>query len=87
MDPKLSKRSLDRCAGTAAVSSDCARFEPGEPVWVMEANGAQRRAEYLGARVVSVWRAGPPMVFVLYTDSQSVEAVEMDRVIPRRTTA
>jgi hypothetical protein len=53
----------------------------------MEANGAQRRAEYLGARVASVWRAGPPMVFVLYTDSHSAEAVEMDRVIPRRTAA
>jgi len=87
MYSKAGQRSPDRRAGTPAVSSDCARFEPGEPVWVMQANGAQRRAEYLGAGGVSVWRAGPPMVFVLYTDSRSAEAVEMDRVIPRRTTA
>ena len=77
---------MERRPGTATVSGDRALFKPGEPVWVMEANGAQRRAEYLGARVVSVWRGEPPMVFVVYTDTHSAEAVEMDRVIPRRTT-
>jgi len=86
MYPKLGKRSTERRPITATASSDLAPFEAGEPVWVMEANGAQRRAEYLGARVVSVWRGEPPMVFVVYTDTHSAEAVEMDRVIPRRTT-
>lgn len=87
MNPKSAGRSVERRSHTAALGSDRAPFEPGEPVWVMEANGSQRRAEYLGARVVSVWRSGPPMVFVLYADSHVAEAVEMDRVIPRRTTA
>jgi hypothetical protein len=87
MNPKSARRSLDRRPGTATVGSDRAAFEPGEPVWVMEANGGQRGAEYLGARVASVWRGGPPMVLVVYTDSRSADAVEMDRVIPRRTTA
>jgi poly(3-hydroxybutyrate) depolymerase len=87
MNIRSAGRSVDRHPGAATVASDRAAFEPGEPVWVMEANGAQRPAEYLGARVMSVWRGGPPMVFVLYTGSHSAEAVEMDRVIPRRTTA
>jgi hypothetical protein len=85
MNAKSARCSIARRAGTAAVASDHAAFVAGDPVWVMAANGVQRRAEYLGARVASVWRAGPPMVFVLYMDSHSVEAVEMDRVIPRRT--
>ena len=83
--PSLAVQKVYRLG--VAVASDRATFVPGEPVWVMEANGAQRRAEYLGARVASVWRAGPPMVFVLYADNHSAEAVEMDRVIPRRATA
>ena len=87
MNPNSTGRSVDRRPGTAMLGSDGAPFEPGEPVWVMEADGTQRRAEYLGARVMSVWRGGPPMVFVLYTGSHSAEAVEVDRVIPRRTAA
>jgi len=86
MNPKSARSRIDRRPGTATAGSDRAAFVPGGPVWVMEANGAQRRAEYLGARVVSVWRGEPPMVFVVYTDTHSAEAVEMDRVIPRRTT-
>jgi hypothetical protein len=87
MNPKAARRCIDRRPATATVGSDRAQFEPGEPVWVMEADGAQRRAEYLGAGVPSVWRGGPPMVLVLYTDSHSADAGEMDRVIPRRITA
>ena len=85
MNSKSARPSIERRPGTRAVASDPAPFVAGEPVWVMEEDGAQRRAEYLGARVPSVWRAGPPMVFVLYTDSHWAEAVEMDRVIPRKT--
>ena len=85
MNTKSATWSIDRRPGTRTVASDRTPFVAGDPVWVMEADGAQRRAEFLGARVASVWRAGPPMVFVLYTDSHSAEAVEMDRVIPRRT--
>ncbi len=87
MNPKSARRTIDRRPVAATAWSDRAAFQPGEPVWVMEANGAQRRAEYLGARVPSVWRGGPPMVLVLYTDSHSADAVEMDRVIPRRPAA
>jgi hypothetical protein len=87
MNPKSAGRTVAQPSDTAALGSDRGPFEPGEPVWVMEANGSQRSAEYLGARVVSVWRSGPPMVFVLYSDSHAAEAVEMDRVIPRHTAA
>jgi hypothetical protein len=58
-------------------------FHKGEPVWVMEADGSQRPAEYVGVREVSAWFGGPPAVFVLYTDTHSGGAVEVDRVIPR----
>jgi hypothetical protein len=77
----------ERRLGTAMVTSGRAWFELGEPVWVMEADGARRPAEYMGARVASVWRGGPPMALVRYTDSHFAEAVEMDRIIARRTTA
>jgi hypothetical protein len=87
MNPKSARSRIDRRPRAAPAGSDRAAFVPGKPVWVMEADGAQRRAEYLGARVPSVWRGGPPMVLVLYTDSHLTDAVEMDRVILRRTTA
>jgi hypothetical protein len=87
MNPKAPGRSIDRRPRTATVAGERTPFAPGEPVWVMEAGGGQRRAEYLGARVLSVWRGGPPMVFVVYADSHVAEAVEVDRVIPRRSAA
>lgn len=59
-------------------------FHKGEPVWVMESDGSQRAAEYIGVREVSAWFGGAPMVFVFYTDTRSAGAVEVDRVIPRR---
>jgi hypothetical protein len=62
------------------------QFHKGEPVWVMEADGSQRPAEYIGVREVSAWFGGAPSVFVLYTDTRSAGVVEVDRVIPRETT-
>lgn len=61
-------------------------FHKGEPIWVMEADGSQRAAEYIGVREVSAWFGGPQMVFVFYPDTRSEGAVEVDRVIPRATT-
>jgi hypothetical protein len=61
-------------------------FYKGEPVWVMEADGSQRAAEYVGVREVSAWFGGAPSVFVLYTDTHAGGAVAVDRVIPRETT-
>ncbi len=58
-------------------------FQQGEPVWVMEADGSRRPAEYVGVREASAWFGGPPSVFVLYTDTHSAGSVEVDRVIPR----
>lgn len=87
MDHQSGRSNYERDVGTAIVASVRASFELGEPVWVMEAGGAPRRAEFMGARIVNVWRSGPPMAFVLYTDSRTVEAVEMDRIISRHTTA
>jgi hypothetical protein len=51
----------------------------------MGSHGDQRAAEYVGEAEMGVWFGGPPKVLVLYPDVDSVEAVEMDRVIPRDT--
>jgi hypothetical protein len=58
-------------------------FQRGDPVWVLEADGSQRAAEYVGEAETSAWFGGPPRVIVVYPETQSGEAVEVDRVIPR----
>jgi hypothetical protein len=60
-------------------------FQQGEPIWVMEPDGSQRPAEYVGVQETSAWFGGPPSVLVLYTDTRSGGAAEVDRVIPRET--
>ncbi len=52
-------------------------------MWVIQADGSQRAGEYVGGAETSAWFGGAPTVFVAYPDTQSGEAVEVDRVIPR----
>ena len=59
-------------------------FHRGQPVWVIDADGGQRAAEYVGEGETSVWFGGPPTVIVIYPDRQVGENVEVDRVIPRQ---
>ena len=58
-------------------------FHKGEPVWVVQADGARRAAEYVGEGELSAWFGGPPTVLVVYPDTKSGEAVEVDRVLAR----
>jgi hypothetical protein len=58
-------------------------FHKGQDVWVRQANGSQRAAEYVGEGEQSAWFGGPPTVIVVYPDDGSGEAVEVDRVIAR----
>ncbi len=58
-------------------------FHKGEPVWVMQSDGSQRAGEYVGVAETSAWFGGPPTVIVVYPDTRSGEAVEVDRVLPR----
>jgi len=58
-------------------------FQQGEHVWVIQADGSRRAAEYVGVGEMSAWFGGPPQVLVVYPDTKSGEAVEVDRVIPR----
>ena len=58
-------------------------FHRGQPVWVMNEDGSQRAAEYVGEAEQSAWFGGPPRVIVVYPETESGEAVEFDRVIPR----
>ena len=58
-------------------------FHKGQAVWVMEADGSQRAAEYVGVREASAFFGGPPGVIVVYLDTRAGGSVEVDRVIPR----
>jgi len=58
-------------------------FYEGQPVWVIQGDGSERAAEYVGGAETSAWFGGAPTVFVAYPDTKSGEAVEVDRVIPR----
>ena len=63
------------------------RFHKGQPVWVVDRDGTRRAAEYVGEGGASSWFGGPPTVIVVYPDTRSGEAVEVDRVLPRQPDA
>ena len=63
------------------------RFHQGQPIWVVEPDGSQRAAEYVGEGELSAWFGGSPSVFVVYADTREGAAVEIDRVIPRNADA
>jgi hypothetical protein len=58
-------------------------FHRGQHVWVIQADGSQRAAEYVGEGEMSAWFGGAPTVIVVYPDDHSGGAVEVDRVIAR----
>lgn len=58
-------------------------FHKGQPVWVIEEDGARRAAEYVGEGETSAWFGGPAKVFVVYVDTQTGGVVEAERVISR----
>ena len=59
------------------------QFHKGQPIWVIEPDGSQRAATYVGEGETSAWFGGPPKVIVVYPDQGVGEAVEVDRVIAR----
>jgi hypothetical protein len=58
-------------------------FHKGQDVWVIQADGSRRAAEYVGQGEMSAWLGGAPTVIVVYPDTARGEAVEVDRVIAR----
>jgi hypothetical protein len=58
-------------------------FHKGQPVWVIQSDGSERAAEYVGVGETSAWFGGPPQVIVVYPDTRSGESVPFDRVIAR----
>lgn len=59
------------------------RFHQGQPVWVIEPDGSQRAAEYVGEEETSAWFGGPPRVIVVFADTREGAEVDVDRVIAR----
>ncbi len=60
------------------------QFHKGQPVWVIGEDGSERAAEYVGEGETSAWFGGPPTVIVIFADTKTGAAVEVDRVIPRQ---
>ncbi len=58
-------------------------FRRGQDVWVVNPDGSRRAAEYVGEGEMSAWFGGTPTVIVVYPDTATGEAVEVDRVIAR----
>ena len=58
-------------------------FHRGDAIWVVEPDGSQRAAEYVGEGELSAWFGGAPTVYVVYEDTRQGGSVEVDRVIPR----
>jgi hypothetical protein len=58
-------------------------FHRGQPVWVIQPDGSQRAAEYVGEGEMSAWFGGTPTVIVVFPDTHTGAAVEVDRVIAR----
>jgi hypothetical protein len=67
----------------AAVAIGDGAFQKGQPIWVMQADGSARAGVYVGEGETSAWFGGPPTVYVVYPDSESGEAVAMDRITAR----
>lgn len=61
---------------------DDRRFYRGQTVWVVQGDGSQRAAEYVGQAQQIAWWGGVPTVYVVYRDTGAGESVEMERVIP-----
>jgi hypothetical protein len=61
------------------------QFHKGQAIWVMQPDGTQREAEYVGEGETSAWFGGPPTAIVIFPDTETGEMVEVDRVIPRDT--
>jgi hypothetical protein len=59
-------------------------FHKGEPVWVIQGDGSQRAAEYVGEGEMSAWFGGTPTAIVVYPDDRSGGPVEIDRIIARK---
>jgi hypothetical protein len=59
------------------------RFHKGQPVWVIQPDGSQRPAEYVGEAELGAWFGGSPQVIVVFTDTKTGAEVDVDRVIAR----
>jgi hypothetical protein len=62
-------------------------FSRGQDVWVLQADGSWRAAEYVGEGAMSAWFGGVPTAIVVYPDTAMGETVETDRVLARHPDA
>jgi len=58
-------------------------FHKGQDIWVLNADGSQRAAEYVGEGELSAWFGGVPTAVVVFPDTAKAESVEVDRIVAR----
>jgi hypothetical protein len=57
-------------------------WREGQPIWVEQSDGSQRKAIFVGEAVQS-WFGGTPGAYVVYLDTRSGEEVSIMRIVPR----
>ncbi len=58
-------------------------FHEGQKVWVELEGGKQRPAVYVGGGENSVFFGGPPLAYIVLTDTREGAEVELSQIIPR----
>jgi len=51
------------------------QFHEGQPVWVIEPDGSQRPANFVGEGEMSAWLGGSPTVLVVCLDTQLISSL------------
>lgn len=67
--------------GTRTMATD--PFQEGQRVWVHGPDGATRPALYVGGADGMSFLGGPPIAYVVLTDTRETAQVQLDRITTR----
>jgi hypothetical protein len=63
--------------------ADDGLYEQGQKLWVHEPEGQDRPAVYVGDGDNATFFGGPPLAYVVFTDTREGAEVELQRLTPR----
>ena len=58
-------------------------FHEGQKIWVIQPDGTERAAIYVGEGERAAWFGGPPRAYVVFADDRSGAEVQLDTIVPR----
>ena len=58
-------------------------FSDGQKVWVVQPDGSQRPAIFVGEAEQATWFGGPPLAYDAYPDTEEGEAALLERITAR----